>query len=34
MLLPDGRMAVIDFGAVALLPGGLPIELGYHPARP
>ncbi|MFN8090165.1 MAG: AarF/UbiB family protein [Mycobacterium sp.] len=28
MLLPDGRMAVIDFGAVAPLPGGLPIELG------
>src|ERR1700733_11851923 len=28
MLLPDGRMVVIDFGAVAPLPGGLPIELG------
>lgn len=28
MLLPDDRMAVIDFGAVAPLPGGLPIELG------
>lgn len=28
MLLPDGRMAVIDFGAIAPLPGGLPIELG------
>src|ERR1700678_2803690 len=28
MLLPDERMGVIDFGAVALLPGGLPIELG------
>ncbi|PRI16587.1 ABC transporter ATP-binding protein [Mycobacterium shigaense] len=28
MLLPDGRMGVIDFGAVAELPGGLPIELG------
>src|SRR6201995_4241904 len=28
MLLPDGRMGVIDFGAVAPLPGGLPIELG------
>ena len=28
MLLPDGRMAVIDFGAVAPLPGGLPVELG------
>jgi predicted unusual protein kinase regulating ubiquinone biosynthesis (AarF/ABC1/UbiB family) len=28
MLLPDGRMGVIDFGAVAELPGGFPIELG------
>jgi predicted unusual protein kinase regulating ubiquinone biosynthesis (AarF/ABC1/UbiB family) len=28
MLLDDGRMAVIDFGAVAPLPDGLPIELG------
>ena len=28
MLLPDDRMVVIDFGAVAPLPGGLPIELG------
>ncbi|GFG72834.1 ABC transporter ATP-binding protein [Mycobacterium botniense] len=28
MLLRDGRMGVIDFGAVAPLPGGLPIELG------
>ena len=28
MLLPDHRMVVIDFGAVAPLPGGLPIELG------
>ena len=28
MLLPDGRMGVIDFGAVAPMPGGLPIELG------
>ncbi len=28
MLLPDGRMGVIDFGAVAPLPGGYPIELG------
>ena len=28
MLMPDGRMGVIDFGAVAPLPGGLPIELG------
>jgi len=28
MLLADGRMGVIDFGAVAPLPGGFPIELG------
>jgi predicted unusual protein kinase regulating ubiquinone biosynthesis (AarF/ABC1/UbiB family) len=28
MLLVDGRMGVIDFGAVAPLPGGFPIELG------
>jgi predicted unusual protein kinase regulating ubiquinone biosynthesis (AarF/ABC1/UbiB family) len=28
MLLPDGRMVVIDFGAVAPMPGGFPIELG------
>lgn len=28
MLLPDGRMGVIDFGAVAPLPGGLPPALG------
>jgi predicted unusual protein kinase regulating ubiquinone biosynthesis (AarF/ABC1/UbiB family) len=28
MLMEDGRMAVIDFGAVAPLPNGLPIELG------
>jgi predicted unusual protein kinase regulating ubiquinone biosynthesis (AarF/ABC1/UbiB family) len=28
MLLPDGRMGVIDFGAVAPLPTGYPIELG------
>jgi predicted unusual protein kinase regulating ubiquinone biosynthesis (AarF/ABC1/UbiB family) len=28
MLLTDDRMGVIDFGAVAPLPGGLPIELG------
>ncbi|MBS9534029.1 AarF/ABC1/UbiB kinase family protein [Mycobacterium sp. M1] len=28
MLMPDGRMGVIDFGAVAPLPDGLPIELG------
>ena len=28
MLLPDGRMVVIDFGAVAPMPGGFPVELG------
>lgn len=28
MLLADGRMGVIDFGAVAPLPGGFPMELG------
>lgn len=28
MLLPDGKMGVIDFGAVAPLPDGLPVELG------
>jgi predicted unusual protein kinase regulating ubiquinone biosynthesis (AarF/ABC1/UbiB family) len=28
MLMPDNKMGVIDFGAVAPLPGGLPIELG------
>lgn len=28
MLLADGRMGVIDFGAVAPLPDGLPVELG------
>ena len=28
MLMPDGRMGVIDFGAVAPLPGGYPVELG------
>src|SRR6201988_3967242 len=28
MLLPDGRMGVIDFGAVAPLPGGIPVEIG------
>ena len=28
MLMEDGRMGVIDFGAVAPLPGGIPIELG------
>jgi predicted unusual protein kinase regulating ubiquinone biosynthesis (AarF/ABC1/UbiB family) len=28
MLMEDGRMAVIDFGAVAPLPNGLPVEMG------
>ncbi len=28
MLLPDDRLAVIDFGAVAPLPEGLPVEMG------
>ncbi|MFC5061996.1 ABC1 kinase family protein [Actinomycetospora atypica] len=28
-LLPDGRLCVIDFGAVARLPDGLPHELGH-----
>ena len=28
MLLPDGKMGVIDFGAVAPMPGGFPVELG------
>ncbi|MBA8823026.1 putative unusual protein kinase regulating ubiquinone biosynthesis (AarF/ABC1/UbiB family) [Saccharopolyspora lacisalsi] len=28
MLLPDGRLAVIDFGAVARLPDGLPVTMG------
>jgi predicted unusual protein kinase regulating ubiquinone biosynthesis (AarF/ABC1/UbiB family) len=28
MLLPDAKMGVIDFGAVAPLPGGIPIEIG------
>lgn len=28
MLMPDGRMGVIDFGAVAPLPGGFPPALG------
>lgn len=28
MLLPDGKMGVIDFGAVAPMPGGVPVELG------
>jgi len=29
MLMADQKMGVIDFGAVAPLPGGLPIELGH-----
>lgn len=29
MLLPGDKMAVIDFGAVAPLPGGMPEELGW-----
>ena len=28
MLLPDQRLAVLDFGAVAPLPDGLPVEMG------
>ncbi|VEG44170.1 putative unusual protein kinase [Mycolicibacterium flavescens] len=28
MLLPDEKMGVIDFGAVAPMPGGIPIEIG------
>ena len=28
MMMPDGRLAVIDFGAVAPLPDGLPVEMG------
>lgn len=28
MLLPDNKMGVIDFGAVAPLPGGIPVEIG------
>ena len=28
MLLPGDKMGVIDFGAVAPLPGGMPVELG------
>jgi predicted unusual protein kinase regulating ubiquinone biosynthesis (AarF/ABC1/UbiB family) len=28
MLLPDDKMGVIDFGAVAPLPGGIPVDLG------
>src|SRR4029079_368430 len=28
MLLPDGKMGVIDFGAVAPMPGGIPPAIG------
>jgi predicted unusual protein kinase regulating ubiquinone biosynthesis (AarF/ABC1/UbiB family) len=28
MLLPDNKMGVIDFGAVAPLPGGIPVDIG------
>ncbi len=28
MLVPDGRLVVIDFGAVAPLPDGLPVQMG------
>jgi len=28
MLLPGDKMGVIDFGAVAPLPGGIPVEIG------
>ena len=28
MLMPDGRLAVIDFGAIAPLPDGMPVEMG------
>ncbi len=28
MMLPDGRLSVIDFGAVARLPDGLPVTMG------
>jgi predicted unusual protein kinase regulating ubiquinone biosynthesis (AarF/ABC1/UbiB family) len=28
MLLPDSKMGVIDFGAVAPMPGGIPPEIG------
>ncbi len=28
MLLPDGKMGVIDFGAVAPMPGGIPVDIG------
>src|ERR1044071_8905564 len=28
MLLPEGKMGVLDFGAVAPLPGGIPVDIG------
>jgi predicted unusual protein kinase regulating ubiquinone biosynthesis (AarF/ABC1/UbiB family) len=28
MLMPDNKMGVIDFGAVAPMPGGIPIDIG------
>lgn len=27
-IMPDGRLGVVDYGAVARLPGGLPVEVG------
>lgn len=33
MMMPDGRMIVIDFGAVAPLPDGLPVEIGMMMIR-
>ena len=32
MLLPDDKMGVIDFGAVAPMPGGVPVEIGHGDA--
>ena len=32
-VLPDGRLLVLDFGAVARLPEGLPAVVGDDPAR-
>ena len=32
MLLPDDKMGVIDFGAVAPMPGGIPVEIGHGDA--
>jgi predicted unusual protein kinase regulating ubiquinone biosynthesis (AarF/ABC1/UbiB family) len=32
MLLPDGRLGVLDFGAVKRLPGGIPTPLGRNAA--